>query len=147
MKLSQKIDQANLQLGALEDKAFAGLDFDWEGIKFHVASDTDAAGSHRIQLNATLGRLYFTVEDKNQRAMALDRLFTINRTIDGLYAIGKNGDIHFKSATKTDNRLKGTQLMSALTIILLEAESHLRAIQAHLKPNYRDLEPTARKSA
>lgn len=147
MKLNQKIDEANKQLDALDQKSFDRLDFEWEGIKFHAASITKNGSSHCIQLKATLGRLYFTVEDKNQRAMALERLFTSNRAIDGSYEIGKKGDIHFENLTKTESRLTGTALMAALTVILLESENHLRALQAHLKPNYVEEQIILRKSA
>ena len=133
MKLNQKVQEALQTLESLEDQAFDHLDFEWEGIKFQAASTISSDGSNGIQLHATLGRLYFTVEDKNQRAMALERLFTANRAIDGAYQIGKKGDIHFRNITKTDTHLTGSKLMSALTVILLEAENHLRALKSHLK--------------
>jgi len=147
MKLNQKIDDAQKQLDALDQKSFDKLDFDWEGINFHAASHTKDNGSHSIQLKATLGRLYFTVEDQNQRAMALERLFANNRAIDGSYQIGKKGDIYFENRTETESHLTGTALMTALTIILLESENHLRALQAHLKPNYSEAQVQLRKSA
>jgi len=147
MKLSQKLDEAKQHLDALDEQAFDSLDFEWEGIKFQVASTVKADGTNTIQLNATLGRLYFTVEDKNQRTMALERLFTVNRTVDGEYKIGNKGDIHFTNTTKTGSHMTGNNLMSALTIILLEAENHLRALQSHLKPNHLDMVALPRKRA
>jgi hypothetical protein len=134
MRLNQHLDKAAEQLAALEEQDFDHLDFQWEGIRFQAAATRVSGGASGIQLKATLGRLYFTVEDKTQRAMALERLFTVNRTIDGTYEIGEKGDIHFKSSTRTDGLLKGTNLISALTVILLESENHLRALQSHLKP-------------
>jgi len=147
MKLNQKIDEAKKQLDALDQKSFDKLDFEWEGINFHAASCTKNADLHTIQVKATLGRLYFTVEDKNQRAMALELLFTNNRNIDGKYQIGEKGDIRFENCTKTKSHLTGTDLMAALTVILLESEKHLRALQAHLKPNYSEEQIILRKSA
>lgn len=133
MKLNEQLAKAEQQLEGLEEQGFEQLDFEWEGIKFHAAS-TNAGSDNLITLKATLGRLYFTVEDKAQRAMALDRLFANNRAIDGAYHIGTKGDIYFESSTKTGDHLKGAKLMSALTVILLESEKHLRALRAHLKP-------------
>jgi len=147
MKLNQKIDEAQKQLETLEQKSFDKLDFSWEGIDFHAASITKSGDNHSIHLKATLGRLYFTVEDKNQRAMALERLFTNNRQVDGNYQIGKKGDIRFENHTKTKSHLAGTEFMVALTIILLDCETHLRALQAHLKPNYVETYEPMRKSA
>lgn len=134
MKLNRKLEQAEQQLDSLEEQSFDHLDFEWEGIKFQAASTQNADGSNGIQLKATLGRLYFTVEDQAQRAMALERLFTTNRAIDGTYKIGKKGDIHFRNETKTETHVTGSKLMSALTVILLDSENHLRALRAHLKP-------------
>jgi len=138
MKLNQKLDEAKQQLDSLEEQAFDHLNFEWEGIKFQAASTVTADGTNGIKLNATLGRLYFTVEDKNQRAMALERLFSVNRTIDGMYKIGSKGDIHFTNITKTDSHMTGSKLMSALTVILLDSEKHLRALRSHLKPLPKD---------
>lgn len=134
MKLSDTLTKAQDQLEALDDLKFDHLEFDWEGIRFHAAADSSHSGGGQIYLKADLGRLYFTVEDSMQRSMAIERLFDTNRQIDGRYEIGKKGDVSFKSITKTEEHLKGTNLMSALTLILLEAESHLRALRAHLKP-------------
>jgi len=133
MKLNQKLAEAQEQLDSLEDQGFDHLDFEWEGIKFQAASTANRT-ANLITLKASLGRLYFTIEDQAQRGMALERLFASNRAIDGRFTIGKQGDIHFKSDTKTGEHLTGAKLMSALTVILLESEKHLRALRAHLKP-------------
>jgi hypothetical protein len=133
MKLHKKLDEAQKQLESIEEQSFDHLDFEWEGISFQAASTAETAGNASIHLKATLGRLYFTVEDEAQRAMALERLFTNNRVIDGLYKIDKKGDIHFSNTTKTESHLTGSKFMSALTVILLEAEKHLRALRTHLK--------------
>lgn len=134
MKLSETLNKAKTQLDSLDDVKFDHLEFDWEGIRFHAAADASKTGGGQIHLKAELGRLYFTVEDALQRSMAIERLYSTNRQIDGRYKIGKKGDVSFKSVTNTAEHLKGTHLMSALTLILLEAENHLRALRAHLKP-------------
>ncbi len=133
MKLHQKLETAKAHLESLEDQGFDRLDFEWEGIKFHAASKS-AGGSTCIQLKADLGRLYFTIEDKDQRALALERYYAASRAIDGRYQIGEKGDIHFENVTLTQNHLKGSKLISALTVILLESGNHLRALRSHLKP-------------
>ncbi len=134
MKLSDTLTKAKDQLESLDDLKFDHLDFDWEGIKFHASADETPSGEGQVHIKAELGRLYFTVEDALQRSMAIERLYSTNRQIDGAYAIGKKGDVSFRSITKTDKHLKGANLMSALTLILLEAENHLRALRSHLKP-------------
>ncbi|MBL4790876.1 MAG: hypothetical protein JKY60_18095 [Kordiimonadaceae bacterium] len=133
MKLNTKLSEAQSHLDAIEEQSFDNLDFEWEGIHFNAAAKTARGGISSIELKAELGRLYFTVEDKNQRAMALERIFATNRTIDGRYSIGDKGDISFRSTTHTDAHTTGSALISALTIILLEAENHLRALRSHLK--------------
>jgi|GEM_PF-1378807 len=133
MKLNTKLTEAQSHLDAIDEQSFDNLDFEWEGIHFNAAAKTNRGGSNSIELKGELGRLYFTVEDKNQRAMALERVFATNRVIDGAYNIGDKGDIQFRSTTQTDDHLAGTALISALTIILLEAEHHLRALRSHLK--------------
>ena len=133
MKLDEKLTKAQNQLAALDEMAFDHLEFDWEGIKFHAATDINHSGQGHVHLKASLGRLYFTVENSAQRAMAIERLYTTNRGIDGNYAIGPKGDVSFKSITRTEGQLTGTELMCALTTIILEAENHLRALRSHLK--------------
>lgn len=134
MKLSDTLTKAKDQLQSLDDRKFDHLDFDWEGIRFHASADASKLGGGQIHLKADLGRLYFTVEDSVQRSMAIERLYSTNRQIDGTYAIGKKGDVSFRSVTATDQHLRGANLLSAITLILLEAENHLRALRAHLKP-------------
>ncbi|MBV1900338.1 MAG: hypothetical protein KUG56_01565 [Kordiimonadaceae bacterium] len=133
MKLNEQLVRAQDQLEALEDLGFNHLDFDWEGIKFQAAANTDSNGTSRIHLNASLGRLYFTVENAAHRAMAMERVYATNRQIDGKYAISQKGGISFQSSTQTDSELNGNALICALTTILLEAENHLRALKSHLK--------------
>jgi len=134
MKLRQKLDQAAQYLDELENQQFDHLDFEWETISFQAAATTEGDGTTSIRLKAALGRLHFTVEDKYNRAMALEHLFTTNRTIDGIYEIGHKGVINFQNVTRTASLVTGSDLLSAVTVILLEAESHLRALNAHLKP-------------
>ena len=133
MKLDEKLTKAQDQLTVLDEMAFDHLEFDWEGINFHAATDVNNNGQGHVHLKASLGRLYFTVENSAQRAIAIDRLYSTNRDIDGNYAIGPKGDVSFRSITRTDGQLTGTNLMCALTTIILEAENHLRALRSHLK--------------
>jgi len=134
MKLNETLDKAKGQLSALDEMKFDHLEFDWEGIRFHASADDDTSGGGKIHLKAELGRLFFTVEDSLQRSLAIERLYSTNRQIDGKYRIGKKGDISFRSITKTEDHLRGQSLLSALTLILLESENHLRALRSHLKP-------------
>ncbi|WP_417460880.1 hypothetical protein [Kordiimonas sp.] len=134
MKLHETLDKVQGHLDSLEDQYFDQIDFEWEGIRFHATADATSDKAGKIQLSAKLGRLYFTVEDAAQRTMAIERVYATNRGIDGAYRIEKNGDVSFQSVTETDQQLTGSALMSALTLILLESETHLRALRSHLKP-------------
>lgn len=131
--LDETLDRIEGHLEAVEAPAFDTLDFDWEGIHFHATSREGAAGASDIRLHGKLGRLFFTIEDPVQRASAIERVYATNRGIDGAYRIDRKGFVHFESVTTTDTVLKGNALMSALTLILLEAETHLRALRSHLK--------------
>ncbi|WP_262689671.1 hypothetical protein [Kordiimonas aestuarii] len=133
MKLHETLDKVQGHLDSLDDPQFDKIDFEWEGIKFHAVADSDPEGG-KIRLSAKLGQLYFTVEDAAQRTMAIERVYATNRGIDGAYKIEKNGHVSFNSVTQTDHHLAGTDLMGALTLILLESETHLRALRSHLKP-------------
>jgi hypothetical protein len=134
MKLHETLDKVQGHLDSLDDPQFDRIDFEWEGIKFHAMADRDTDGAGVIHLSAKLGRLYFTVEDAAQRTMAIERVYATNRGIDGAYRIEKNGEISFNSVTRTEHQFAGSELMGALTLILLESETHLRALRAHLKP-------------
>ena len=134
MKLYEKLDRVQGHLDSLDNPQFDCIDFEWEGIKFHAVADRDADGAGTIHLSAKLGQLYFTVEDAAQRTMAIERVYATNRGIDGAYRIEKNGHVSFNSVTRTDTQLAGSDLMGALTLILLESETHLRSLRAHLKP-------------
>ncbi|MCJ9429013.1 hypothetical protein [Kordiimonas marina] len=134
MKLQETLAKVQGHLERLDDPTFDKLDFEWEGIQFHASAEEKPDGSGSVRLNATLGRLYFTVEDAAQRTMAIERVYATNRGIDGAYLINKKGEVLFNSVTLTDKQLTGSQLMGALTLILLESETHLRALRSHLKP-------------
>ncbi len=136
MKLNTSIDEIETHLETIEAPSFDHLDFEWEGIRFQAASASTSAsqdGGGEIRLRGKLGQLYFTVEDPIQRTSAIEQVYATNRGIDGAYKIDREGVVHFESVTITDEHLTGSDLMSALTLILLEAETHLRLLRAHLK--------------
>ncbi len=134
MKLNKSIDDIETHLETIEAPSFDKLDFQWEGIHFHAASHATPKGdSGEIYLKGKLGQLYFTIEDPVQRTSAIEQVYTTNKDIDGAYKIDRDGVVHFESVTLTDYLLIGTELVSALTLILLEAETHLRLLRAHLK--------------
>ena len=133
MKLNEHLSKAETHLDSLGDHEISNFDFNWEGIQFHAAAVENGEGASFITVDGTLGRLFYTIEDKNQRAMAIDQLYSTNRKIDGKYSISPRGDVSFSSVTKTDDTKSGSELMTAVTVILLEAERHLRALRTHLK--------------
>ncbi len=133
MKLQESLDKVQGHLQTLEDQAFVQLEFEWEGIKFHAATECYEDGG-KVFLNARMGQLYFTAENAEQRTMAMERIYATNRGIDGKYDISKKGEVSFSSTTLTQHQLKGSELMGALTLILLESETHIRALKSHLKP-------------
>ncbi len=134
MKLHESLEKVQGHLQSLDEPIFDHLDFEWEGIQFHAAAQDNNEGAGTIRLNATLGRLYFTVENAAERTMAIERVYSTNRGIDGAYKIGEKGDVTYQSVTVTNQPLKGNDLVGALTLILLESETHLRALRSHLKP-------------
>jgi len=133
MVLQAQIDKATGSLAKLESSQFDRLEFTWEGISFSAASKK-LGGGGMITLKADLGRLYFTIENQAERSQAIERIYSTNRGIDGAYHIKSGGLVSFESLTRTSDMKTGENLMSALTLILLEAESHLRVIRTHLKP-------------
>lgn len=134
MKLKTKLEKAEKHLASLDEREIEHLDFNWEGISFTASTEISNNGKGEIELSATLGQLFYTIEDSAQRAMALERLFQTNRDIDGVYTISPNGTIGYKSKTECQAPISAQNLMEALTVILLEGENHLRSIKAHLKP-------------
>lgn len=134
MKLEQSISQAEQHLEAIDNRQFDHIAFDWEGIRFKAVAEERRDGTCTVRLQAVLGRLFYTIENAAHRAMAIERLYLNNRKIDGAYSIDGNGDVHFNSLTTTQEKLLGDDLLSALTTILLQAETHLRTLRSHLKP-------------
>ncbi|NVJ70749.1 MAG: hypothetical protein HWE08_10375 [Alphaproteobacteria bacterium] len=134
MKLHESLQKVQGHLESLDEPSFDQIEFDWEGIHFHAVADEGGDGAGLIKLSATLGRLYYTVENAAERTMAIERVYSTNRGIDGAYIINRKGDVSYSSVTRTNQRLRGNDLMGALTLILLEAETHLRALRSHLKP-------------
>lgn len=134
MKLHESLEKVKGHLESIDDPTFDQIEFDWEGIRFNAAADGSSDGGGTIRLDAKLGRLYFTVENAAERTMAIERVYSSNRGIDGAYKINKKGDVTFHSVTATSKQLKGNDLVGALTLILLESETHLRALRSHLKP-------------
>lgn len=133
-KLQESLDKVEGHLAALDEQQFDHIAFDWEGIHFKAVSEAMRDGTSRVRLNASLGRLYFTIENAANRAMAIERLYSNNRSVDGAYSVGERGDVHFSSITTTPALLRGKDLMAALTTILLQSETHLRTLRSHLKP-------------
>ena len=132
MKLAEKIADASGALARADQANFERLEFDFEGMSLHAES-VNKSGAGEIIVTATLGRLYFTIENANNRILAIERIRSTNRGIDGAYRIDRDGTVHFECRTATDNHVTGDKLMSALTLIVLEAEPHLRAIHSNLK--------------
>lgn len=133
MKLQDQLSKGETQLQALEDQQFSQLAFDWEGIQFKAFSEEKANGG-LIRLQANLGRLFFTIENAAHRAMAIERLYSNNRAIDGAYSVDGTGHVLFQCLTNTTEQLKGKEFITALATILLQAETHLRTLKSHLKP-------------
>ena len=132
--LQQTVEQAQSQLERLEERQFDSIDFDWEGIRFHATAKSSINGKPVIHLKAVIGSLFYTVEDGKARSRAISGIYKNNRGIDGSYKLLRSGEVHFESMTRTDDLLRGTDLMSALTLILLEAEPHLLEMRSNLKP-------------
>ncbi|GHF27162.1 hypothetical protein GCM10017044_22760 [Kordiimonas sediminis] len=133
MKLSKTIEQAHSHLELVQDSQIEELDFVWEGIKFHAVTSSAPDGTGVVRLSAKLGALYFTIEDSLQRSLAIEKVYSTNRGIDGTYSIERDGTVYFHSVTATQKKMSGKELISAMTLILLEAETHLRGLKAHLK--------------
>ncbi len=133
MKLQENISKVEGHLQKLEDQQFNHLSFEWEGIRFKAVSEDTSDGSGIIRLKAELGRLYYTIENAAHRTMAIERVYSNNRSIDGAYTVDGNGSIVFRCVTKTDKKFVGKALVLALTKILLQAETHLRTLKSHLK--------------
>ncbi len=134
MKLEHSITRAEQHLEGLENQQFDQIAFNWEGIRFDVATGNGRDGTFEVQLHGVVGRLYYTIENAEHRTMAIERLYLNNRKIDGAYSVNGQGEVHFSSLTTTREKLLGNDLLVALTTILMQAESHLRTLRAHLKP-------------
>lgn len=133
MKLTTKIEEVQGRLDTLDENAFSQIDFEWEGMRFRAVSSARSDGGD-IRLKASIGRLFYTIEDGNARAQSIEHIYNTNRTIDGAYMIKRNGDVTFESLTTTNKQLCGSDLISALTVILLECETHLRLLRSFLRP-------------
>jgi hypothetical protein len=133
MKLHESISKVETHLATLDEQEFDKIDFQWHGIIFNVVAMENETSGAKITLSARLGRLFYSVENADNRAMAIERLYANNRISDGAYSIGKDGCVHFKSHTKTDVLTKGQNLVAAVTVILLQAGNQLRSLQSHLK--------------
>ena len=133
MKLHKKLDQVQQHLSTVEEQSIDHIEFNWEGIDFIATAEPAPGDTVDLHLSAKLGRLFYTIEDDLQRNMAMERLFQSNLTLDGRYSIGSKGDISFNSKTRFSAPLDTKAFMSGLAITLLEAERHLRGLQAHLK--------------
>lgn len=133
MKLQESLDKVEDHLSKLDEQKFDKIAFEWEGISFKAVTEKIADDLNQIKLDARLGRLFYTIEDAAQRAMAIERLSSNNRSTDGAYSISKQGEVFFKSLTTSKEALLGTDLLNAVTVILLQSGSHLRSLKSHLK--------------
>lgn len=132
MKLQDQLQKVESHLQSLEDQKFDQFSFDWEGIRFKASSEAKSDGG-LIKLQANLGRLYFTIENSAHRTMAIERLYSNNRSVDGAYSVDNSGQVLFQCLTKTREKLVGKALVTAITTILLQSETHLRTLKSHLK--------------
>ncbi|MFC3050907.1 hypothetical protein [Kordiimonas pumila] len=134
MKLARKLDQIQQHLHSLDAQNFDAINFEWAGIKFSATSSKDRSGTYIVEVNAVLGRLYFTAEAPEKRAQALQQFFIINRTCDGSYKMDQNGTIYYRNLTSTADHQTGLNLTNCLTLILLESKKHLYQLRSLLKP-------------
>lgn len=133
MKLQESLDQVEGHLKTLDDQKFDQLSFEWEGIKFKATAEESRDGGCFVRLTANMGRLFYTIENSEYRSMAIERLYANNRSVDGAYSVDQQGNVIFRSLTSTHHKLAGKELMVALTTIVLQSETHLRSVKAHLK--------------
>jgi len=133
MKLQDSISQAELHLASIKNFQPDAITFDWQGISFEATTQELHDGSFTLQICATLGRLYYTVENASHRTSAIKHLFHSNREIDGAYSITEKGGVHFESLTTTNKKLTGNELLTAITTIVIHAEPHLRTLKSFLR--------------
>ncbi len=134
MKLNDQLNKAQSHLETLDGNKLSNINFIWRDIEFHAIAKERANGTGKIELTASLGRLFYTAENAKARTQAINTLFATNPKIDGRYSIEKKGDILFTCVTETRKLVESSTIFSALTLILLETSSHLLALKANLKP-------------
>lgn len=132
--LTASINDAEDRLKDANSINFAKMDFDWRGGRFRATSDVDAMGQPGIGLSGRLGRLFFTAEGPTMRQLALAKVCRVNSGVDGRYEVKRSGAIKFSNRTATSTLLTGHDLVEAITIIILDADSHLRDVCELIRP-------------
>ena len=132
-QINSALEHANEYISASNVPQFDSINFDWHGMTFSASSDAFGTNSGRIKLSAVIGRLYFTIEDERLRNESVKQIYQNNRSIDGSYKLEKDGTVTFSSLTLMDNKVRGSDFIKALTMIMLESNIHLKKIRAYLK--------------
>lgn len=133
-QLNQSIETVVNHLELIEKNQILRLDFKWKGTDIHAFVEQKGEESHII-IRAVLGKLFYTVENADNRSNLLKNYYEIKRK-DGstTYSMVKKQEIHFKSITVAPSITDEKSLVEALTYILLDHESELEALISDLKP-------------
>ncbi len=132
-QIKSYIETANDCISASKIPQVDTITFDWNEMHFHAISDPFGANSGMIKLTAVIGRLYFTIEDEHLRQKSIIQLQQNNRYYDGSYTLEKDGSITFDCLTATKEKVRGNELIKALTLIMLESSEHIMKLRAYLK--------------
>lgn len=131
--LKSALDVMNECITDLNVPQFDTLDFVWNNMQFKASCDKFGSNGGAVKLAATVGRLYYTVEDKRLRTESIKQLFRSNHNIDGTYKLERDGSVSFTSLTTVKEKISGPALLKALTVILMESSEHLNNLRSYLK--------------
>lgn len=110
------------------------LKFSFLGCPFHATIDYED-GAPEVVLEANLGDLFFTAENPDFRASAIDLINEANSAFKCRYAITISGGIRLIQRTLLDEGAGDSDIVEALTIAMLDLRTHVGHMLPLLKPS------------
>ncbi len=132
-QITTALEEIKSSLASSNTSQFDSIEFDWNAMHFSASSTDLGTNGGIINLSSTIGRLYFTVENKILRNESIKQIFQNNGNIGCNYKLENDGSVTFTSTTTLKEKVSSNDFVKALTVIMLESGVDLKKLRGYLK--------------
>lgn len=106
--------------------------FEWTGIAFSVFAEPKDDGTTQVRIEAEMGRMPYSVEDRAARTHAISLALDHACSSHGRFTIGRDGFVTFKTGIETKKSSSFPEILNSVTIQLLRTRDQLLEMRALL---------------